>query len=176
MDRRHQELFNLCYSFVAQKGISQQADIQNGIYGMHRGIIAVWLLSLPLFVVAVLRHSALAVASALGFADTPFDEIRWHLSLAGAAVTTILATLPFLRRRLAHFGRRFVDAVYRGFYVYVTSQASETPGGRPTSASSGGAKMIEAHFINVGCGNMVLLHLPDGKTMLYDCNVTIEQQ
>jgi beta-lactamase superfamily II metal-dependent hydrolase len=34
--------------------------------------------------------------------------------------------------------------------------------------------MVEVHFISVGCGNMVLLHLSDGTTMLYDCNVTNE--
>lgn len=34
--------------------------------------------------------------------------------------------------------------------------------------------MVEVHFINVGCGNMVLMHLSAGTTMLYDCNVTDE--
>ena len=28
------------------------------------------------------------------------------------------------------------------------------------------------HFLNVGCGNMTLIHFPDGTTLLYDCNVT----
>ena len=32
--------------------------------------------------------------------------------------------------------------------------------------------MVEIHFINVDCGNMVLLCLSDGTTMLYDCNLT----
>ena len=34
--------------------------------------------------------------------------------------------------------------------------------------------MIVAHFIDVGQGNMVLLQLADGTTMLCDCNVTDE--
>ncbi len=36
--------------------------------------------------------------------------------------------------------------------------------------------MVEVHFINVGCGNMVLMHLSDGTTMLYDCNLTQENE
>jgi competence protein ComEC len=34
----------------------------------------------------------------------------------------------------------------------------------------------QVHFINVGQGNMVLLQLDDGKTFLYDCNVTQENE
>lgn len=33
-----------------------------------------------------------------------------------------------------------------------------------------------AHFIDVGCGNMTLLQLDDGTIMLYDCNVTSENE
>lgn len=33
-----------------------------------------------------------------------------------------------------------------------------------------------AHFINVGCGNMTLLLFPNGRTYLYDCNVTDENE
>lgn len=30
------------------------------------------------------------------------------------------------------------------------------------------------HFIDVGCGNMTLIQLPDGKNIIYDCNITEE--
>ncbi|MEW6991603.1 hypothetical protein AADZ91_13055 [Colwelliaceae bacterium 6441] len=33
-----------------------------------------------------------------------------------------------------------------------------------------------AHFINVGQGNMTLLQLNCGKVMLYDCNVTNDNE
>lgn len=36
--------------------------------------------------------------------------------------------------------------------------------------------MTVVHFINVGQGNMTLLQLNNGKIMLYDCNVTTENE
>lgn len=35
---------------------------------------------------------------------------------------------------------------------------------------------LRAHFIDVGQGNMTLLQMPDGATILYDCNVTDENE
>lgn len=35
---------------------------------------------------------------------------------------------------------------------------------------------MEFHFINVGQGNMVLAHFPNGSTLLFDCNVTNENE
>ena len=32
--------------------------------------------------------------------------------------------------------------------------------------------MTEIHFIDVGCGNMQLILLPDGLIFMYDCNIT----
>jgi beta-lactamase superfamily II metal-dependent hydrolase len=31
---------------------------------------------------------------------------------------------------------------------------------------------MEVHFIDVGCGNMVLILLPEGSIFMYDCNIT----
>ena len=31
---------------------------------------------------------------------------------------------------------------------------------------------MEVHFIDVGCGNMVLTVFPDGSAIMYDCNIT----
>ena len=36
--------------------------------------------------------------------------------------------------------------------------------------------MVEIHFFNVGCGNMVLFKFPGGITYLYDCNVTEDNE
>jgi len=36
--------------------------------------------------------------------------------------------------------------------------------------------MLQAHFLDVGCGNMALIQLPDRTALLYDCNVTAENQ
>jgi beta-lactamase superfamily II metal-dependent hydrolase len=35
---------------------------------------------------------------------------------------------------------------------------------------------MEFHFIDVGCGNMTLIRFPTGQTMIYDCNITVENQ
>lgn len=35
---------------------------------------------------------------------------------------------------------------------------------------------MEFHFIDVGCGNMTLLRFPKGQTMIYDCNITPDNQ
>jgi hypothetical protein len=32
------------------------------------------------------------------------------------------------------------------------------------------------HFINVGQGNMVLIQAADGKTFMFDCNVTDQNE
>lgn len=31
---------------------------------------------------------------------------------------------------------------------------------------------MEVHFIDVGCGNMTLIKMPDGSILCYDCNIT----
>lgn len=36
--------------------------------------------------------------------------------------------------------------------------------------------MLTVHFINVGCGNMTLILLPDGEIFFYDCNITEENK
>jgi len=35
---------------------------------------------------------------------------------------------------------------------------------------------MEIHFLNVGCGTMVLILLPNGKIFMYDCNITDENE
>jgi beta-lactamase superfamily II metal-dependent hydrolase len=35
---------------------------------------------------------------------------------------------------------------------------------------------MDLHFIDVGCGNMTLILFPKGKTYLYDCNVTDDNE
>ena len=33
---------------------------------------------------------------------------------------------------------------------------------------------MEIHFLDVGCGAMVLIQMPDGQAFMYDCNITDE--
>jgi len=35
---------------------------------------------------------------------------------------------------------------------------------------------MDIHFVSVGCGNMTLLLFPDGRTYIYDCNVTNDNE
>lgn len=35
---------------------------------------------------------------------------------------------------------------------------------------------MQFHFIDVGCGNMILMKLPNGKIIFYDCNITKDNQ
>lgn len=35
---------------------------------------------------------------------------------------------------------------------------------------------MEVHFIDVGCGNMTLICLPNGVVLLYDCNITADNE
>jgi len=123
-DARLQEMFNICYTFVVQRGIAQHAEIHNATYGFFRGSLVLWLAVIALFIVAVIRHASIAIAGALDYSDTSFDDLKWHLVTAGVTVALAAATLPFLRGRFAHFGRRFVDAVYRSFYAFVSSSGT----------------------------------------------------
>lgn len=36
--------------------------------------------------------------------------------------------------------------------------------------------MTEIHFVDVGYGNMQIIMLPDGKVIVYDCNVTVDNE
>lgn len=36
--------------------------------------------------------------------------------------------------------------------------------------------MMEIHFIDVGCGNMTLIKFPSGLKMIYDCNITSDNE
>lgn len=120
-DRRLQEMFAICYTYVIQRGIAQHAEVHNATYGFFRGSLVLWLSVIVLFFLAELRHASVAVASALDYNQTPIDDVKWHLVIAGVAVLLATFTLPLLRDRFAHFGRRFVDAVYRSFYAFVSS-------------------------------------------------------
>lgn len=35
---------------------------------------------------------------------------------------------------------------------------------------------MEFHFIDVGCGNMTLIQFPSGHTIIYDCNITYDNE
>ncbi len=35
---------------------------------------------------------------------------------------------------------------------------------------------VETHFIDVGCGNMTLIIMPTGKVLMYDCNITDDNE
>ena len=120
-DKRLQEIFGLCYAYVTQRGIAQYAEIHNATYGFFRGTLVLWISVIVLFSIAELRHVSVAVASAFDYSQISIDEVKWHIAIAGVAVILATCTLPLLRDRFAHFGRRFVDAVYRSFYAFVVS-------------------------------------------------------
>lgn len=117
-DRRHQEIFDLCYAFVAQKGVSGQVAIHNAIYGMFRALLAVREVATFLAAVTTIRH-----ASFLGiywYASGPgyYQPESTHLIISLLFLLFFLGIGSFLRARLRHFAQRFVDSVFRNFMVY----------------------------------------------------------
>ena len=95
----HQEMFNLCYTFVMQKEITTRVERFLGLYGFTRG------LSFSFFFSALILSTNMILTQIMS------------IDIFILTISMILLAILFLNRHLA-FGTRFVDAVYRDFYVF----------------------------------------------------------
>jgi len=117
-DKRHQEIFNLCYDFVVQKGISRSPDIHNGIYGMFRGAMVVWEIGITLALVTTVRHAAFLGYHFYSMGVSYHEPETTQLIIAVVLMAFFLGTKRFLKARFKHFGQRFVDSVFRNFLTF----------------------------------------------------------
>jgi hypothetical protein len=117
-DKRHQEVFELCYALVVQKGISGQVEIHNATYGMFRASLAAREVGIFLAAIAAIRHASLLgiywYASGLAY----YEPESTNLIISLLILVLLLGIGSFLKARLRHFAQRFVDSVYRNFAVY----------------------------------------------------------
>lgn len=117
-DKRYQEIFNLCYDFVVQKGVSRSTDIHNGIYGMFRGAIVVWEIGIFVALVAAVRHAAFLGYRFYSMGVSYHEPETTQLIIGIVLLVFFLGTKRFLKARFKHFGQRFVDSVFRNFLAY----------------------------------------------------------
>jgi hypothetical protein len=122
-DRRYQEIFQLCYTSVVQKGASGQADIFNAICLMLRGILAVCEVVAIIAGLAVVFDIYQLINYWRESAMTYFMGELPSLAIAAAilAIALFLRLRPVLRDRLKHFAELFVDSIYRNFVVDTTA-------------------------------------------------------
>jgi hypothetical protein len=118
-DKRHQEIFNLCYAFVVQKGVSRQTDIFNAIYGMFRALLAIREIAVFLFSVLTLYNivtlSIVFFNHGLGWYQAESINLIVSLVLLGISVVSY----KYLSSRFQHFAQRFVDSIFQNFLIYV---------------------------------------------------------
>lgn len=123
-EKRYQEIFNLCYDLVVQKGISRITDVHNGIYGMFRGALTLWEIGIVLSVISALRHAAFLAYHSYLLGLGYYEPETTQIIISVALLVFFLVTNRFLRTRLKHFGQRFVDSVYRNFLTYRLSRVN----------------------------------------------------
>jgi len=118
-NKRYQEIFNLCYELILQKGISGRTNIQNAVYGMFRGAIAAREVAIFLASVASLRHLTFLVIYLYASKSAYYYEPEiLNATISLLLLAFFLGTGSFLRARFKHFAQRFVDSVYRSFITY----------------------------------------------------------
>lgn len=117
-DKRYQEIFNLCYALVVQKGLSMQVDIHNAVYGMFRGGLAVREAVIFVSAIAAMKHATVMGIYWRISGPALYEPEAINLIISLFLLSLSLGVGRFLRRRLRHFAQRFVDSVYRNFLVY----------------------------------------------------------
>lgn len=116
-NRRRQELFNLAYVFIVQKGIAGHTEAFNGIYGLYRGLIGGAILSEVIFLIGTIKY----------IFTTVFISSEWKKFVLFISLTLFFEICrKTFYKRLERFGNRFADSVYQNFYAYYCSiQASK---------------------------------------------------
>jgi hypothetical protein len=123
-DHRYQDIFDLCYEFDIQKGISRQVDTHNAIYGMFRGMLAVREIGIALASIVTLRNIIVMANYWFAKAQVNYDLEIPNLIIGVAILAFFITIGPFLQKRLEQVARRFADSVYRSFLAYCLTETS----------------------------------------------------
>lgn len=92
---KEQEMFDLCYRYIIQKGIGERAERFLSLFGFYRGMI---------------------IASLIAFLFSIANYLIFKMNTILILVLLIIFTIVFFYRFI-HFGKRFAQEVYMQFYV-----------------------------------------------------------
>jgi len=117
-DKRHQEIFNLCYAFVIQKGISRQTDIFSAVYGMFRALLVIREIAIFLFSILTLYNviNLVVIYNRYGWGWYQSESINLLVSSVLLAIS--LVSNKYLSARFQHFAQRFVGSIFQNFVAY----------------------------------------------------------
>jgi len=105
-------LFSLCYAFVVDNGIGKRAENYNGLFALSRGLFTV-------------SGICMIIHVGVFFFDIISEyRLSGTIRMQNAYLDSLLMGFVFVifiivfKKRFNDYSRRFVDAVYRSFYVY----------------------------------------------------------
>jgi len=123
--KRREQIFNLCYSLIVQKNVALHTEIFNGIYGLYRGILIVWDVGIIISFLITLKHLMwlFFLVQDIEPPIGPFWRFEnFQLILGIIFLFFFIFSHSTLESRLKRFSQRFVDSVYRNFYVWYISR------------------------------------------------------
>lgn len=100
-DSRLQEMFDLCYRYVIQKGIGGRAEKFLSIHGFYRGM---------------------TVAASIAFISSLINIYFYYSTQNLLIAIAMLFSILIFFYQYTRFSRRFVHEVYSQFYVHVTTE------------------------------------------------------
>jgi hypothetical protein len=124
--RQKQDLFNLCYSLVIQKGVAPHTPIFHGIYALYRGIVATIYLGVVLCVVSVAWP--LVVTREIQTQELMLLLLWPRLIIVGA----LGWGLRLILKRMKDFSKHFASSVYRYFIVWYDTRTDKTAATKPS--------------------------------------------
>jgi hypothetical protein len=119
-----QELFNLCYTFIIQEKSSGYVEVFNGLRGLFRGLTTSGYFGFLIAIVIVFKQLWLWLSTEMAYTLPEesfyvYEPVHLFFGLIMLLIFTIF--IKICTKRLIHFQKYFVDAVYRNFYVYACS-------------------------------------------------------
>ncbi len=109
-DKRIQEAFNLCYSYVLDNGLVSLVSVMNATYGLFRGLVV----SSRLSALSLLACGAIVALHEQWDSTILFASLALFMIWAGAV----------FRRRTKQRGEYFADHIYRAFLSEVSTTES----------------------------------------------------
>jgi len=117
IENKIQEYFNLCYSLVVDKGIAIRSEIFIASAALCRGLLA-------LFYSSIVFMSLLIIYLVIDYISfAALDKTKLTTSIIIFAFSAI-CIIP-ITRRFKDFSGRFVNSVFRSFYVWSKTKNSK---------------------------------------------------
>lgn len=116
LDKRYQDMFYQCYSFVDQKCLTEQHKSFNATYGFFRGIAIISIIFFSLAIGIELYFICLLIF---------FGSEITNLFMVYFGIIFFLISYIIAEDRVRERGENFANSIYRAFYAFYISECQK---------------------------------------------------